>query len=282
MWCVVCLAIVSLWYVLCVCVLEPGHGWMYEKIPKQMFLFVFFVINMAKTTPKPFSQFSWWRQNHSFIHRPVRTARWSKCLSVCLKNSPSHLWTDTVNLCGCCYRDVCVFVCNMCVKSFFNALSCAPICMPIGLIPRLLQAPRCNCSSNWWSDNPISTGNVSRFPRPPPPQPSHPSGGPASKFFPLGTSQQTLKVPRGFPSSHRQAYSQYRNNYPHSLCILYVCVHGWNLCLFVCQLVFSAHVKYFKEEKTKSHLENEKCGKCLLNVLYKSSQNYQIHCQKYS
>lgn len=49
----------------------------------------------------------------------------------------------------------------------FNALSWVPICMPMGFVPRLLQAPHSNCSSNWWSDNPISTGNVPQFPRPP-------------------------------------------------------------------------------------------------------------------
>lgn len=54
----------------------------------------------------------------------------------------------------------------MCLKSFWNALSWVPICMPTGFVPRLLQAPHSNCSSNWWSDNPISTGNMPQFPCP--------------------------------------------------------------------------------------------------------------------
>lgn len=39
-----------------------------------------------------------------------------------------------------------------------------PICEPMGFFPRLLRASHCNCNSNWWSDNPISTGNVPWFP----------------------------------------------------------------------------------------------------------------------
>lgn len=73
--------------------------------------------------------------------------------------------------------------------------------MPIGLVPR--QASFSNCNSNWGSDNPISTGNVPRFPfhpPAPPAEPSPPSGGAANNVLPRGTWHQTVWVPRGSAS----------------------------------------------------------------------------------
>lgn len=53
----------------------------------------------------------------------------------------------------------------MCVQKHLSPR--VPICVPIGFFPRLLH---CNCNSNWWSDNPISTGNVPWFPHAAPPK----------------------------------------------------------------------------------------------------------------
>lgn len=121
----------------------------------------------------------------------------------------------------------CVFVMFLYVwraMIFLNALSCVPICMPIGFVPRLLRAPRCNCSSNWWSDNPISTGNVSRFPCSPPHHQHHiPLVAQLANSSPWERCSRQSKFPKASWVDMQAATDrQYRGNYPHNLCTLYM------------------------------------------------------------
>lgn len=120
--------------------------------------------------------------------------------------------------------DFAVVCMAMCVRDdFVHVLTWVPICMPIGFVPRLMQAFRCNCNSNWWSDNPISTGNVPRFPRPRhhhPPVVAQPT-----KSSPWERCTRQLKFPGARQVDEQTDKGRQRNKTPH-MCSLPTHWHG--------------------------------------------------------
>lgn len=138
--------------------------------------------------------------------------------------TPRNIWSDTVrhiylerhkyNMVWCWHRRqwqrdseiLCKHACMaMCVRNdFVRVFTRVPICIPMGFVPRLLQTSRCNCTSYWWNDNPISTGNMLRFPH----SHNHPPPLVMNKVLPMRTLHQTAQVPWGLVSRRTDGQRQ--------------------------------------------------------------------------